>query len=97
MLHPLIDPQSPHYEAREKSAIELMEEEFTIAELIAWCKGNIFKYKYRNGHKFGTNDNAKIKHYKEYKKFLEMFKNKNMVAKKAYKENDIQIKYRAKN
>ena len=73
-LHPLINPDSPHYEAEGKSAIELLEEQLTVKEMIGFCKGNIFKYEYRAEHK-GQKDSdfKKIQTYKDYLELLEDF------------------------
>ena len=91
-LHKLIDSQSPHYDTEdEKSAIELMEEEITIVEMIGYCKGNIFKYKYRlnkKGQK--ASDIIKIVKYTNYLKELTLLKhmdgiNDSMLTSRAWR------------
>ena len=66
-LHPLINPNSKHYDTEEKTAIELLEEQLTVSEMIGFCKGNIFKYEYRKEHKGAKEDDeVKIKTYQDY-------------------------------
>lgn len=52
-LHPLLNPESKHYQTRGKVAIEEMEKETTAREMIGACKSNIFKYEFRK-HDKGT-------------------------------------------
>ena len=71
-LHPLINKNSAHYDTGKTSAIEELEKLLTVTEMIGFCKGNIFKYKYRleeKGQK--ESDIAKIKTYEAYLKLLE--------------------------
>ena len=72
MKHPLINPNSKHYDAGGKTAIEELEEMLTIREMIGFCKGNIFKYEYRAEHKGQKeSDFKKIQTYKDYLDLLE--------------------------
>ncbi len=71
-LHPLINKASPHYDKGKKSAIEELEKQLTVTEMIGFCKGNIFKYRYRledKGQK--ESDLKKIQTYENYLKLLE--------------------------
>jgi len=51
MKHPLLNPDSPHYDTDCMPSIYELEKELTLAESIGWCKGNILKYKLRLGKK----------------------------------------------
>jgi len=44
MKHPLINPDSSHYDSTAKSAIEEFEETYSIEELLAWSKLTKAKY-----------------------------------------------------
>ena len=71
-LHPLINKASSHYDNGKKSAIEELEKKLTVTEMIGFCKGNIFKYRYRledKGQK--ESDLKKIQTYENYLKLLE--------------------------
>ena len=71
-LHPLINKDSSHYDKGKKSAIEELEKQLTVTEMIGFCKGNIFKYRYRledKGQK--ESDLKKIQTYENYLKLLE--------------------------
>ena len=71
-LHPLINKDSPHYDTGKKSAIEELEKRLTVTEMIGFCKGNIFKYRYRLEHKGNKeSDLKKIETYENYLKLLE--------------------------
>ena len=71
-LHPLINKDSAHYDTEGKTAIELLEEQLTVKEMIGFCKGNIFKYEYRAEHKGQKeSDFKKIQTYKDYLDLLE--------------------------
>lgn len=70
-LHPLINPKSSHYDNGKKTAIEELEEELTVQEMIGYCKGNIKKYSYRleeKGQK--ESDLIKIQTYEAYLRVL---------------------------
>jgi len=68
MRHPLLNPESAgHYDSGEKTAIEELEETATVAEQIGWCKGNIFKYRYRHDLKGeAIKDLKKLETYEKY-------------------------------
>ena len=76
MKHPLLNPESnKHYNSSDKTCIEEMEEIFTVDEMISYCKVNIFKYEFRKDIKGQKeSDLKKIETYKNYLKFLEIFK-----------------------
>ena len=97
-LHPLINPDSPHYEAEGKTAIELFEEQLTVQEMIGFCKGNIFKYEYRAEHKGQKeSDFKKIKTYKDYLELLESVYDSSPLTKNVKGAFDIlEIKFRYK-
>ncbi len=66
-LHPLINPNSPHYDVGGKTAIEELEERLTVIEMIGFCKANIMKYEYRKAHKGQSeSDEVKINTYNNY-------------------------------
>lgn len=97
-LHPLINKDSVHYEAEGKPAIELLEEQLTVVEMIGFCRGNIFKYKYRADHKGQKeSDMKKIETYENYLKLLETTWALTLGAKSvkdALEELGIKLKYR---
>lgn len=71
-LHPLINKNSPHYDTGKTSAIEELEKQLTVTEMIGFCKANIFKYNYRlhdKGQK--ESDQEKIKTYEDYLSLLQ--------------------------
>lgn len=71
-LHPLINAASTHYDTDKRSAIEELEEELTVAEMIGACKFNIFKYEFRQDAKGQKEaDIKKIETYKNYLRLLE--------------------------
>lgn len=66
-LHPLINKNSPHYDTGKTSAIEKLEKQLTVTEMIGFCKANIFKYNYRLDEKGQKErDKEKIKTYEDY-------------------------------
>lgn len=71
-LHPLINPDSPHYDKEDgKVAIEELEKELSIREMIGFVKGNIFKYKWRMGAKDSEQkETRKIETYVAYQNEL---------------------------
>ena len=50
-LHPLINKKSSHYDLNATSAIEELEKQLSVTEMIGFCRANIFKYNYRKNHK----------------------------------------------
>jgi hypothetical protein len=68
----LIDPKSKHYNMFDGvEAIERFEDMFTVEELKAWAKLNVFKYRFRVGNKGDAmRDVEKIKFYENYYKEL---------------------------
>lgn len=71
-LHPLLNPESSHYQNGSKVAIQEMEKLLTVAKAIGWCEGNIFKYEFRKQLKGALEaDEKKIETYKNYLKELE--------------------------
>ena len=66
-LHPLINKESSHYDTGKTNAIEELEKQLTVTEMIGFCKANIYKYKYRMDHKGQKeSDRKKIETYKNY-------------------------------
>lgn len=97
-LHPLINPDSSHYDdPNGLTAIEMLEEVLTVQEMIGYCKGNIFKYEYRK-HKKGqtASDIQKIKTYVKYLDVLfPLLDYTNMVSvKKAFENSGLKFKYK---
>ena len=70
--HPLINPDSSHYEDEEgKVAIEEMEKETSICKMIGFCDCSIFKYEWRKDKKGQMrSDIMKIKTYEAYRESL---------------------------
>ena len=67
-LHPLINPNSPHYEREDgKVGIEEAEKEMSIQDMIGACKFNIFKYDFREK---GCNDEDEVKRL-TYQRYLD--------------------------
>lgn len=101
MLHPLINPDSKHYESEGKSAIEELEERLSLTEMIGACQFNIFKYTYRQDKKGQReSDLKKIETYVNYLKFLESLADRpkvqaGWIVKNVYDYCDIQIEYKA--
>lgn len=99
LLHPLINQKSKHYNTGAKTAIEILEEELTVLEMIGFCKGNIFKYEYRKEHKGAKEDDEyKIYTYKQYLSVLELLigydkSNGHLTVKQALSNDDIQFRY----
>ena len=78
MQHPLMNPESKHYDSsnREPAVIE-MEKQLTVCEMIGACKFNIHKYTYRKGLKGQKeSDLKKIDTYKAYLEYLEDLKDR---------------------
>lgn len=82
-LHPLINKDIKHYDSGTKSAIEQLEEEYTVDELITFSKINIFKYGYRSG----AMDTKKVNTYTTYLTLLKRLESMgfgSMKVKNAY-------------
>jgi hypothetical protein len=52
-----------HYKEMAIQPWELMESVLTKEEFTGFLKGNIIKYSFRAGHKDGSDDIGKAKHY----------------------------------
>lgn len=74
-LHPLINPNSQHYERADgRVAIQELEEQLSVTQMIGFCKANIFKYEFRKFDKGAlAADEEKIKTYEAYLELLEHF------------------------
>ena len=70
--HPLLNPDSNHYNMFDgKESIEILEAIMTTKELMAWCRGNIYKYRLRLAHKDDVSKEVrKIQTYEAYYKYL---------------------------
>ena len=73
MLHPLINPDSPHYiDENGKQAIQKFEEVRSPAEMLTWAEITRDKYLARLGKKEGTDDRKKIETFTNYIALLEI-------------------------
>lgn len=71
ITHPLINPDSAHYDKMGENFILLAEKMFTLDELKAFAKINVWKYRSRIGSKDDINkEMVKIKSYEAYWKYL---------------------------
>lgn len=72
-FHPLINPESTHYQMiGGVEAIEEMEKMYSIEELMSWAKLSAMKYRLRIGNKDDpTKEIIKIKGFEAYYKYLE--------------------------
>ncbi len=52
-----------HYKDMPMQPWDVMEAVLTTSEYVGFLKGNIIKYSMRAGHKPGSDDGAKAKHY----------------------------------
>ena len=70
--HPLLNPDSNHYNMFDGlESIEILEAVMTTKELMAWCRGNIYKYRLRLGNKDDVSKEVKkIQTYEAYYKYL---------------------------
>ena len=70
--HPLLNPDSKHYNMFDGlESIEVLESVMTTIELMAWCRGNIYKYRLRLGNKDNVESEIKkIRTYEAYYKYL---------------------------
>lgn len=73
MTHPLLDPVSArYYDAGERPAIEILEEETSVIEQIGCAKGNLFKYQHRRSLKGeDSRDAEKLSRYAAYLRLLQ--------------------------
>ena len=71
MLHPLLNESSTHYSHNGQSAIQELEKVQSVASLMGWVEGSIFKYEFRKDLK-GQKDSdlKKIATYKAYREVL---------------------------
>jgi len=71
-VHPLLNDASKHYSMFDGiEAIEVLEAIMTTEELMAWCRGNVYKYRLRIGSKDDVVKEAKkIETYEAYYKYL---------------------------
>jgi len=69
--HPLLDPNSKHYDTGVHPTIYDIEKELNVIEMLGACRFNIMKYESREK---GSNeaDERKVGYYKAYVKLLEM-------------------------
>lgn len=72
MKHPLLNPNSKHYQKEGcKPAIQELEEQLNIYECLGYARGNIIKYSYRIDQKGQVKSDAeKLKTYEKYFYFL---------------------------
>lgn len=96
-LHPLINPNSQHYDTEEKTAIELLEERLSVIKMIGFCEANIFKYEYRKVHK-GQKEDDEVK-IATYENYLQVLCNipshlKNNTVKFAFVQLQVEYRYR---
>ena len=73
MKHPLLNPDSKHYQMIDGvESIERLEQMYTQSELMTWAKITAMKYRMRIGNKDGAEKEVgKIKTYEAYYKYLE--------------------------
>ena len=98
MTHPLINPESKHYEKDGKQSIQHIEGELTVDEMIGACTFNIMKYTLRLNTKGQKEaDLKKIETYQNYKELLLDIKNSchcgYMVVSYAYRFCGIELSY----
>lgn len=72
LKHPLINPNSAHYQHPDGTeTIEYLEKMFTIEELMIWSKITAMKYRFRIGNKDNVEDEiTKIRGYEVYYRYL---------------------------
>lgn len=72
MTHPLLNPDSPHYQMIDGvEAIERMEQMYSTSDLLAWAKITAMKYRLRIGNKDDpSKEVVKINGYEAYYKYL---------------------------
>ena len=94
--HPLLNPDSQHYDQEEITGIEALEQEATVIEQIGWAKGNLFKYKRRQPHKGEAEKDArKIETFERYLRLLSQLPPtmERMITVDAFRKMGIQIDY----
>ncbi len=100
-LHPLINPDSPHYDTGSKPSIQKFEEKYSVHKLMNWAEITLAKYKDEGRANKGEQekDIRKAKTYQNYYQMLRsmVLKNKNladMTAEKAYQSLNIYWRYK---
>lgn len=98
ILHPLINPESNHYNQDGRQSIQDIEEKLSVDEMIGACTFNIMKYTLRldtRGQKEA--DLVKIKTYQDYKDLLLNMRNKyncgSIFVNHAYKLCGVELSY----
>ena len=98
MKHPLVNSNSHHYLINGKQAIQTIEEQLTVTEMIGACKFNISKYRQRletKGQK--ESDLKKIETYQNYLSLLEEMLHthdiNHMIVIDAYRQCGINLTY----
>ena len=77
MKHPLVNSDSTHYDTQKDSAIAQLEQRLSVAAMMGFCEGSIFKYEYRKHHKGQlSSDDKKIATYKAYGEVIKMLLHK---------------------
>jgi hypothetical protein len=73
MPHPLLNPDSKHYQMVDGvEAVLRMEQMYSVEDLMAWCKISAMKYRLRIGNKDDVVKEAtKIQGYEAYYRYLE--------------------------
>lgn len=100
MMHPLLNPESPHYDRDGVSAIEALERKFTLLEALAWCRGNIFKYEWRKDSKGQKeSDEKKLATFRAYEELLEEVRSQGAITgfflvTRAYHMVGLEVQYR---
>ncbi len=96
-VHPLLNPNSKHYDDGKKTTIEVFEEEHTVRQLLNWALLNAEKYMHRQDRKGQKeSDLEKIETYKNYMVVLVGLSKKgyaDMVCKRAYEKENIEWSY----
>ena len=100
-LHPLINPNSPHYDTGSKPSIQKFEEKHSVQKLMNWAEISIDKYRDEGRASKGQQeqDIIKAKTYEDYFNMLRslVLKNKdlaNITAAKAYQKLNIYWRYK---
>ena len=99
MTHPLINPDSIHYEQNGKQSIQYIEEKLTVDEMIGACSFNIMKYGLRLNTKGQiASDLKKIATYQAYKSLLLDMRNEHkcgyILVVYAYKLCGVEVSYK---
>jgi hypothetical protein len=69
-LHPLLNPNSLHYQTQEYPTIWYIEQQLNVEEMIGACRFNAMKYSMREKGQ-DESDREKIVTYQSYIKFLQ--------------------------